>query len=931
MIEPQPAEAALIPRCLVSFVAACCRRPWAVGVASLAIAAISATVFYTRLEYRTQRSDLMSPHKDYQERWRAYLREFGDDDDMVVVVEGGDRDRMTAALEHLAGEVRSRPQQFERLFYTVDLRHVRDRALLFLPAEQIRSINENLQRMAMLLYGPTASLAWQNVTIRSLLSEARARAGKIDPSTPLAAADEQFLTQLLAVVRSASAFLTDPARYQNPWDSLLPCQPQQADLLSAPQYFFSADGGLAFLLVRPVKEAESFTPALASVQMMRGLVAETRERFPDLDLGLTGMPVLETDEMEASQRDSNLAGWLALGGVALLYMLVYRGIRYPLITVVTLLVGTLWAMGWLTLTVGHLNILSASFAVMLIGMGDYGVLWVTHYEDQRRAGHDVRPAIRHTAAEVGPSVLTAALTTALAFFAAMLADFQAVAELGWIAGSGVLLCAFACFTVLPAMLCLTDRRRTLEPAKSLITAEGERITERRDPPGELRVKAWLPALARRPSLVLAVGLAGVSVLAVFATRVRYDHNLLNLQNQDLESVRWERKLIDRTAGASWCALSIASTPAEALALKSRYEALPEVSRVVEVASLVPPGQEQKLGLVRDVQAALRGLPERGSVITPFAVTPGDLQKEITFLIGALEPQAPVSPQPLLERLIRSLAELRDHAGLRDGAAARQRLAAFGRRLAGDLLADLHRLRDVATPSPITLDDLPTPLRERYIGAGGKWLVQAYAKDGLWDFAPLQHFVDQVRTVDLQATGKPFGTLEGLRGMQRGFAWAGVYALAVIAIVLWADFRTTRHTLLALAPLLVGAIITLGIMGLLGMPLNPANMIALPLIVGVGVDNGVHVLHDYRSRGPGRSYTLAATTGQGIAVAALTTVLGFGTLMVASHRGLVSLGLVLALGVTACMAAALVLLPAALRLASRPGRRRTPAHVERRAA
>src|SRR5947199_2104875 len=486
MTEPQPAAHAFGPRLLVSFVDACCRWRWTVVFISFVIAAVSATVFYTRLEYRTQRSDLMNPHKDYQERWRAYLREFGDDDDMVVVVEGTDHDRMTAALEHLADEVRLRPQQFERLFYKVDLRHLRDRALLFLPAEQIRSIHDNLQRMGMLLYGPTASLAWQNVTIRSLLSEARVRAGKIDPSAPLAAADEQFLTQLLAVVRSATAFLTDTTKYTNPWGSLLPCQPQQADLLASPQYFFSADGGLAFLLVRPVKEAESFTPALASVQAMRGLVAEARGRFPDIKLGLTGMPVLEPDEMEASQRDSNLAGWLALGGVALLYMLVYRGIRYPLITVVTLLVGTLWAMGWLTLTVGHLNILSASFAVMLIGMGDYGVLWVTHYDDERRAGHAVRPAILRTAAEVGPSVLTAALTTALAFFAAMLADFQAVAELGWIAGSGVLLCAFACFTVLPAMLCLTDRRGALAPVRALITTDGERITEPGDLGGETR-------------------------------------------------------------------------------------------------------------------------------------------------------------------------------------------------------------------------------------------------------------------------------------------------------------------------------------------------------------------------------------------------------------------------------------------------------------
>jgi hypothetical protein len=432
---------------------------------------------------------------------------------------------------------------------------------------------------------------------------------------------------------------------------------------------------------------------------------------------------------------------------------------------------------------------------------------------------------------------------------------------------------------------------------------------------------WLPALARRPRWVLTGGVAALAVLAVFAGRVGYDHNMLHMQANGLESVQWEQKLIDRTAGASWCALSVAGSPEEALALKARYEQLPEVSRVAEVASLVPAEQETKLGQLADIQKRLRGLPARGTVITPLPYAPRDLIREVNFLIGALGPQAPVSPQPILEKLLRNLAELRDHVGAANGAVVQQRLDEFGRRLAGDLLEDLHRLRDVSTPAPIALADLPAALRERFVGGSGKWLVQAYARDGLWDIEPLERFVAQTRTVDPEATGKPFGTLEGLRAMQHGFLRAGGYALVVIVVVLWADFRTARHTLLALAPLVAGAVITLGVMGLCGVPLNPANMIGLPLIVGVGVDNGVHVLHDYRARGRRRAYTLAATTGKGIAVSAVTTALGFGTLMVARHKGLAGLGLVLTLGVTGCMVAALVLLPAALRLASkRPTRK-----------
>ena len=190
---------------------------------------------------------------------------------------------------------------------------------------------------------------------------------------------------------------------------------QSIEMLDEPQYFFSGDGALAFLLVRPVKEAGSFTPALASVRALRQTIADRQSAYPDLQIGLTGMPVLETDEMEASQNDTNKAGWLALGGVAFVYLVVYRGLRYPLLTVAALLAGTLWSMGWLTLTVGHLNILSSCFAVMLIGIGDYGVLWVTQYEDERRAGKNSDEANRATAIAVGPGILTASFSTVLAF------------------------------------------------------------------------------------------------------------------------------------------------------------------------------------------------------------------------------------------------------------------------------------------------------------------------------------------------------------------------------------------------------------------------------------------------------------------------------------------------------------------------------------
>src|SRR5205807_2255572 len=158
-------------------------------------------------------------------------------------------------------------------------------------------------------------------------------------------------------------------------------------------------------------------------------------------------------------------------------------------------------------------------------------------------------------------------------------------------------------------------------------------------------------------------------------------------------------------------------------------------------------------------------------------------------------------------------------------------------------------------------------------------------------------------------------------MKSGFQWAGIYAFVVIVAVLLADFRSLWGTLIALTPLAMGVGLSLGIMGLCGLPLNPANMIAFPLILGVGADNGVHVLHDYLSQRRKGAYTLCHTTGRGISVAALTTILGFGTLMISHHRGLFGLGFILTLGVTCCMLTALVFLPAVLRLMSTPEDRR----------
>jgi hopanoid biosynthesis associated RND transporter like protein HpnN len=903
-----------LTRLLVAGTAGVTRRPWLVLAGCLVLVAASVHAAATRLEYHTQRNDLLSAEKECQKRWQKYLAAFGEDDDLVVVAEGTDRDRMKAALDAVAARLKRRPDLFDRVFHRVDLRGVHDRAILFLPAAELEAVRQRVERMGPLL-GSIGPVSWQLLSLQSLLAksvvtlEARAAGKELSP------ADRDLLAQLPAVARSAAAALRDPAGYRNPWAVAGPATADrdQERRLTEPEYFFTPDGTLAVLVCRPRAAGQSFTPAKEANEAARAILAEVGPHFPGVALGLTGLPVLETDEMVLADADSVRASWLALLGVAVLYFVVYRGLRYPLLTVASLVTGTVWALGWAAITVGHLNILSATFAVMLIGMGDYGVLWVARYDEGRGRGRSVPEAMRHAAEHAGPSILTAAATTALAFFATMLVDFRAVAELGWIAGCGVLFCAASCLILLPAALTVVERWRAggvspsseRKPGRSeLVPLGGLTPLARPDTiPFPAPPAAWMPGLVGRPRLVLAIGAILLLGCAAFAGRLTYDHNLLHMQPRGLDSVAWEHKLIEKAAGATWDAMSLARSREEALALKARYEALPEVGRVVEVASLVPADQEAKLPAVRAIRDQLADLPPPGRAPSPLGSSPPGT-RALAGRVGELA-AGDAELSAAAADLVRAFDAVPGEAAAR--------LREFDRRLGADLAADLHRLRAVCRPDPITLDDLPADLRERYVGANGEFLVRAFARESLWDYGALGRFTAAAAAADPEATGKAFRTLEGLRQMKAGFERAGLYALAAIVLVLTLDFRRTREVLLGLFPLAVGAVLTLGVMGLCGVPLNPANMIALPLIVGVGVDNGVHVLHDYRNRPRGRPYALGAAVGRGVLVAGLTTVLGFGTLITARHRGMASLGLALTLGVTFCMIAALVWLPALLRL------------------
>jgi hopanoid biosynthesis associated RND transporter like protein HpnN len=877
----------LLGRLLVGWTHLCLR--YAMSIFAVAVLSAVAAGWWTSqsLGYKVNRTDLLDPSSEYNKLWIDYIAEFGEDDDAVVVVEGPSREAVIAVLEEVSEQVARDGSLFRSVLHEVDLSKIRAKGLHYLSPADLADIDRFIERTQPILDG-----GWSQLKVATMVGglagqmvAGRPPGGRPGDEPPIAALEryaESLLAGLEAVMRPADA---KPAEYVSPWPGMPESLSTLRDLSS--ENLLAKDGRLGFVLLRLVKAKGGFSGSTAATDELRRLIRLVGDRHPEATIGLTGLPVMEDDEMRASQNSMIWASGLSLAAVIVVIVAGFGGVRHALMANGVLVIGMAWAFAWATASVGHLNILSVTFTVTMIGVGiDYGTYYIGRYLELRRRGLDCDEALLQTSGSVGPGIFTGAITTAVAFFSAALTSFVGVAELGMIAGGGILLCCAAELLVLPALVAIVDRGPL-----------GRRIPE------PVPVHTWLAPVFRHPRFVALAFAAATMAIAAGLHDLEYDHNLLNMQPEGLESVEIEKKLLAECDQSVWYALSIADSREQLLERKKQLTALASVERVDEIASLLPVDEQLKRPIIERIRGRLASLPERPPEI------PIDRLDALGETLGWAQTEASKRPGALrtawhLERARESLRRLSPEECYRA-------LAGFQQRSAGDLLSRLHALAGVADPEAPSLDDLPPSLVDRFVGQSGKHLLKIYGRGDIWNFDALKRFVQDVRSVDPRATGNPLQAYEASLEMKRSYEQAAIYTLVVVLAVLWIDFRSIRHSLLATLPLALGMAQAFGIMGLVGIDLNPANLIGIPLVLGIAVDYGVHVVHDALER-PG-PYRISPSTANSVLVDALTTILGFGALMVASHKGLESLGRVLTLGVTTCTLTSLIFLPAILRI------------------
>jgi hopanoid biosynthesis associated RND transporter like protein HpnN len=890
-----PEERSLLAEILVGLTRVVLRFP----VTTLALAGlmvVAATYLSsTRLTFRTSRLDLLNPKSDFNRRWISYIQEFGDAEDVVVVLEGPNRAKIEPAAREIVAALEAEPQHFRDVLYEIDCRKLQEKGLYYLNVpklrEAVKGLEYYLDNIAPVLKGD-----WSLLQLGNLDPQALTQLQQLSGNNAAAQAAAQ--THLAWFSRCLSQALQ--GEYQSPWSEMNFAREFNGQ--SCPTRRLVESDQLGIILLRLVNEAEraDFVRNATGIERLRKLLQQFQTRHGDVKLGLTGLPIIEYDEMHSSKISMAEVSVVSLIGVSLLFIVGFGGWRHPLLAVVSLSLGTYWAMGYIALAIGHLNILSSAFAVILIGQGvDFSMYFVAEYLQQRKGiripkqtvpssseGHNPREALFRAVRRVGPGIFIGAVTTAIAFFMAGFTEFTGVAELGIIAGGGILLCWLAGATVLPAAIHLVDGKWPL-----------------RRVPAPVDVTSWMKPLLANPLPLLLITTAGTVLLSCGLTRLWYDHNLLHLQARGLESISLEKKLAAEDDLSASYALSIAVSRGDVLDRAAKFLAKPSVKRVREIVSLLPPEGEmaEKQPLVARLHQRLEALPAQ---VPQIAVTP---QENLQRLLIAMRQF--FSSQPGFQQFRQEFEQLAAVLKRMSPAEYQAKISTYQQRLANDLLLNLQTLRAATQVQPPSLNDLPASLVTRFVSPQGKFLMKVYSRGDIWDMTAMEQFVREVRQVDPEATGNPLQIYEASLQMKRSYEQAALLALTVILPVVYFDFRSLRALFLAMLPLGLGMLQMFGLMGLLNIPLNAANMIVLPLILGVGIDAGVHIVHDFRSqRGP---YRMNPAIASAVVINQVTNMTGFGSLMIASHQGLQSLGRVLVLGMSSCLFSALVILPALL--------------------
>jgi hopanoid biosynthesis associated RND transporter like protein HpnN len=841
-----------------------CQRhaPWVIG-AALVLSVCAVLLVMRHLSINTDTGTLLDPNLPWQQDNTALDDAFPQNRNLLAIVIDGETPELAeSAAARLTAALAAEPTQFRTVRRPDGGPFFDQNGILFLSKAEVQQTADGIIAAQPLLGGLAA-----DPTLRGLLSVVDLvlqgiKSGQADRSQSSAA-----FTKMAATI---DANLTSPhVIHPLSWQSLLSSGPPSPRALRR------------FVLAQPVLDYGALQPGKKATDFVRA-TAEKLHLTPDYGVTVrqTGNIAINDDQFASVSQGIGISTTVSIVLVLGLLLLALRSPAMTAAIMITLFVGLLMTAAFAALTVGALNLISVAFAVLFVGIAvDFGVQLCIAVRAERSHAPDAHAATSAAIRRVGGALVLASLAAASGFFAFLPTAYRGVSELGLIAGFGMLIAVTLNLTLLPALLALLPVRAEKAEVGWTALAPIDRFL-----------------LAHRKLVLAGAAALALGSLALLP-RLAFDFNPLNLVDPRSESASTMLQLMHDPLTTPNTIDVLTPSVAAAAALTPKLEALPEVSTVLSLNSFVPEDQPDKLAILSDLALLIGPTLDAPAAMDP----PSDdaLRAAAAKTADTLRQIAPEQDSPE-----RRLADGLDKLSKADAAT----LAREGEALLGPLPLTLDRLRLILSAQPVTLADLPKDLVETWVAPDGKARLSVFPAGDATDNAVMERFVDAVHVVAPHATGTAVTIQESSRTIVGAFITAGILATVIIGLLLAVALRRLHDVLLALAPLLLAGLLTLASTVVLNLPINFANIIALPLLLGIGVAFDIYFVMNWRA---GRANPLQSSTTRAVVFSALTTASAFGSLWLSPHPGTAGMGELLTIELGFTLLSVLTVMPALL--------------------
>jgi len=842
------------------------RFPWIVISLFILLSASSLQFTINNLGVNTNVAELLSPDLPFQKNRLKLEATFPKSADTLLLVVEASTPENTARTTKLLIERLNKEPLFTSVYAPSSSDFFKRQAFLYLEPEELSTLSHDLTEAQ-----PFVGYLAQNFSLKGLFSiinhafEPKDTVLPMDINPLLTAINASLEAQLLGKSQPIS------------WQRLILGKNS------------SLEKNRRLILAKPLLDFNQIMPAEEAFLKAREISHEFEQTIDEVSISITGEKALEHEELESVSQGAIFSGILSLTLVCLTLFFALRSFKLLFITFTSLITGLILTAGFATISVGHLNLISIAFAVLYIGLGvDFAIHLCLRYRELIAEKQNNLNAIQGSIQSVGKSLILCAITTSIGFFAFIPTDYAGVSELGIISGAGMFIGLIVSLTLLPALL-------QVLPIKT--------IKQKKTKTPQLDYLATLPfrfSTGIRFTVIFLI-LGG----SYFIGQLTFDSNPVNLRDPNSESVTTFNRLLQSLDDSPFAVETLADDLTQAVQLAKEFESLDSVKQAITIHSFVPDNQEDKLIIVEDLDLIL------GSQLGAFS-NPIDHHENHQALLSFTENiktvlalQSPHFDLLLLQKIHDNLDRFLAQTATTDSESEKK----LSLDLLGLLPFSMDLLNSALAATEFGIDDIPTSISEHWVSHNGLYRILIQPQYNLMDQERLISFVGDVQTIDDRVTGLAVADQSSGKAVVKAFIQAFVGAIVAITLLLWIMLGNLKETLLVIGPLLLAGLLTGAFNVMLDNPFNFANIIALPLLMGMGVDSGIHIVHRLAHNNESSDNLLRTSTARGVFYSSITTFCSFTSLAFSPHVGTASMGLLLAIGISLTLLTTLIVLPA----------------------